>query len=282
MSAAGRLACEYRALAATTRKELRLMRRYPAELVSLALWMVLLPLAYIAQAEAFSAGGPAPTAAFADRAGTGDVVTFLYLGWSVYLLVTVVLWGPGLALRQERERGSFEVVFASPTSRFTLLFGTAPAQLLPALVVVASAAASMRLLFGTGPDPAGLLRWLVVLLVAFPVLMALAGVFATASLSLQDAAGALQTVRGLFTLLCGVTYPLAVLPGAFRAIGAALPPTHLLDALRGAVPDGGSLGGQAGRLLLLLAESLPLGAAAMALLWVSVGHARRTGKTGRF
>ncbi|WP_329521958.1 ABC transporter permease [Spirillospora sp. NBC_01491] len=277
-----RLEGEVRAVVATTRKELRLMRRYPAEIVSLALWMLLLPLAYIAQATALSSDAPASVDAFAERAGTGDFVAFLYLGWSVYLWLTAVLWGPGLALRQERARGSFEIVFASPVSRFTLLFGGAPAQLVPALVVFASAAVSMRLLFGVPLGWGDLACWLAVLLVAFPALMALGAVFATASLSLQDAAGALQITRGVFTLLCGVTYPLAVLPGALRAVGESLPPTHLLDALRAVTVGSGSLTGELPRLLLLLAEAVPIGAVAMALLWLSVRYARKTGRLGLF
>lgn len=273
---------ELRAIAATTRKELRLMRRYPAEIVALALWMLLLPLAYIAQATAFSGGGPASAAAFERRAGTGDYVAFLYLGWSVYLWITAVLWGPGLALRQERQRGSFETLFASPASRFTLLFGGAPAQVVPVLVVFVSAAASMRLLFGVPLDWRDLARWLAVLALAFPVLMALGAVFATASLSLQDASGALQITRGAFTLLCGVTYPLAVLPAPLRAVGEALPPTRVLDALRAVTSGHEGLVARLPGLAVLLGEAVAAAVLAMALLWVSVRHARRTGKLGLF
>jgi ABC-2 type transport system permease protein len=273
---------ELRAIAATTRKELRLMRRYPAEIVALALWMLLLPLAYIAQATAFSGGGPESVAAFESRAGTGDYVAFLYLGWSVYLWITAVLWGPGLALRQERQRGSFETMFASPASRFTLLFGAVPAQAVPVLVVFVSAAASMRLLFGVPLDGADLARWLAVLAFAFPVLMALGAVFATASLSLQDASGALQITRGAFTLLCGVTYPLAVLPDPLRAVGEALPPTRVLDALRAVTSGHEGLTARLPGLAVLLGEAVVAGALAMGLLWVSVRHARRTGKLGLF
>jgi ABC-2 type transport system permease protein len=277
-----RVEAELRAIAATTRKELRLMRRYPAEIVALAVWMLLLPLAYIAQATAFSGGGPASVAAFERRAGTDDYVAFLYLGWSVYLWITAVLWGPGLALRQERQRGSFETMFASPASRFTLLFGGAPAQIVPVLVVFASAAASMRLLFGVPLDGGDLVRWLAVLALAFPVLMALGAVFATASLSLQDASGALQISRGAFTLLCGVTYPLAVLPEPLRAVGKALPPTQVLDALRAVTAGHEGLAARLPGLAVLLGEAVVAAALAMALLWLSVRHARRAGKLGLF
>ncbi|MDL4817201.1 ABC transporter permease [Actinomadura opuntiae] len=272
---------EMRAIAATTRKELLLMRRYPADIVALSLWMLLLPLAYIAQATAFSSGS-ASVAAFERRAGTDDYVAFLYIGWSVYLWITAVLWGPGLALRQERQRGSFETVFASPASRFTLLFGGVPAQVVPVLVIFVSAAASMRLLFGVPLGWGDLARWLTVLAFAFPVLMALGAMFATVSLSLQDTSGLLQITRGAFTLLCGVTYPLAVLPVPLRAVGEALPPTQALDALRAVTVGHESLLDRLPGLALLLVEAFAAAALAMALLWVSVRHGRRTGKLGLF
>ncbi|MEV0386648.1 ABC transporter permease [Nonomuraea sp. NPDC050643] len=276
------LAGEWYAIVATTRKELRLMRRYPAEIISLSVWMLLLPIAYIAQAQAFSADEPAAIDAFARRAGTDDVVMFLYVGWLVYLWLTAVLWGPGLALMQERRRGSFEIVFVSPTSRFTLLFGGAPAQLVPALVVFASAAISMRVFFGVPLGWSELVRWFAVLLVAFPALMALGGLFATVSLSLQDAAGVLQVIRGAFTLLCGVTYPLAVLPDVFRLIGEALPPTHVIGALRAAAGGSQEFAGEVPRLFILLGEAVLLGIVAMTLLSLSVRYARRTGRLGLF
>ena len=268
-----------RQFVAGTVREWRMMRRYPASMISLALWALFLPVVQLAQAKGFAGGDPAAQAAFAQRAGTTHVAGYLYLGWAVYLWVSTVLWGPGLSLRQEQLRGTLEAVYTTPASRFALLFGPAPAHLVSAGAVFATVLAALRYVFGLPIGAAAVLRTLLVLLVGAPALLALGGLFATVVLYFRDADGLVQAVRGALTLLCGVTFPLAVLPGWARDLGSVLPPTQVITALRQAVLGGGPVRLHAGQLL--LAAGL-IGALAQVFLVLTMRAAGRTGRLGQF
>ncbi|MEU8248911.1 ABC transporter permease [Nonomuraea sp. NPDC048916] len=274
------LRAEARAFAASTVKEWAVIRRYPVVFVSLGAWALILPLAYVAQASGYAGGDPRATAAFAERAGTGQVVGYLYLGWAIHLWISVVLWGPGMLLREERQRGTLEAIFLTPTSRFTVLFGPAPAHLLPALVVFGTVFAALRFAFGVPIGPGELARGLLVLAAATPALLAMGALFATAALRFQDAGGVVQVVRGLLTLLCGVTYPLAVLPAWAQRIGELLAPTHVIAELRGAVLEGGRWQPDRLGVIVLAVSPVVLAVAAMVVFAVSIRHARRTGRLG--
>jgi ABC-2 type transport system permease protein len=276
------LRAEVRAFTASTTKEWAEIKRYPVVFLSLAVWAVILPIAYVAQARGYAGDDPQALAAFARRAGTGEIVGYLYLGWAIHLWISVVLWGPGMQLRQEQLRGTLESIFLTPTSRFTVLFGPAPAHLLPALVIFGTVFTAMRFAFGIPIGPAEVLRALVILAVATPALLAMGAVFATVVLRFQDADGVVQAVRGVLTLLCGITYPMAVLPGWARTIGDLLAPTHLVAALRGAVLEGATWRPEWSDVAVLTVSPVVLTGVAMLLFAVSVRHARRSGRLGNF
>jgi ABC-2 type transport system permease protein len=268
-----------RVFAAGPAKEWATLFRYPANFVSLIVWALFLPVVYLGQAAGFGGDDRAAQDAFAGRAGTGQVAGFLYLGWAVYLWISTVLWGPGLSIRHEQVRGTLESVFTTPASRAGVLFGPAPAHLVPGLLVFATAFSVLRVVFHVPIGPAEIGRAAAVLLLGAPALVALGGLFATIVLRFQDADGLVQAVRGALTLLCGVTFPLAVLPSWARAIGNLLAPTQILDDLRRVV-----LTAEPGRphIVTLLAGAAVGAVAAHVMFRLTVRSARRTGKLGLF
>ncbi len=238
------LAAGVRVVAASTRKELLVMRRYPVAIAVLLGWALLLPLAYVAQANGFSGSDAQAVDAFAGRAGTRQIAAYLYLGWAVYLWVTLILWGPGQNLRDEQLRGSFEAMFMTPTPRFALLIGGAPAQLVPAALVFTVVATMLKFAFGV---PLGLATagWgLLAIFAALPALVSLGCFFSVLVLRFRDADTMVSFTRGLVAVLCGVTYPLAVLPGWLQPISRSLPPTAMIGLLRWAVLTPGNLSRQ--------------------------------------
>ena len=258
------------------------MRRYPVAIAVLLGWSLLLPAAYVAQAVGFSGSDPAALGAFADRAGTRAVTAYLYLGWAVYLWVSLMLWGPGLSLRDEQLRGSFEALFMTPAPRASLLVGGAPAQLVPAMLIFGVVAAMLRFAFGIPLGWLALIGGLAVIAASIPVLLALGALFAVAVLRFRDAEALVSISRGAVGVLCGVTYPIAVLPGWLRPISNALPPTQIIALLRTAVLHPSSLSGQLGRLWLVLGMAVLCGAVALWLFGRALARSRTTGRLGQF
>lgn len=278
----GRISRDLIGLCGAARKELQIMLRYKAPLIGLSLSAFLAPLSYYAQAEGFSGDDRAAMDAFAARAGTTELAGFLYLGFAVFLWISQILWGPGTALRQERVQGSLEAVLLTPVSRPVLLLGSAVAQVVPAVVIFGTVGLVLRFVFGLQIGVAGLLRGMLVVLASLPVLFALGALLGVLTLGMRDANGVADALRGLVAVLCGVTYPVVVLPEWLRPISLALPPTQIIDQLRGAVLGSVALGSAGSRALWLLGTGVVLGAAAVAALGITLRRAHVTGRLGQY
>lgn len=258
------------------------MMRYWPNTGILLLETVLMPLAYWAQAAGFEGGDADAAAAFARRSGTDSVAGFIYLGWAVYMWITTMVWGPGSSLRNERMQGSLESLFLTPVSRFTLLFAPSTAQLLPAVLQFTAVGLMMRLVFDVPIGPGEILAGIVVVLASIPVLFALGALVGVSVMRIRDSSGVNSAIRGLIALLCGITFPIAVLPGWIQPISHALPITLVLDALRSAVLNQAALSDIWSRSLILLAFGGALGAVAAGLLSLTLRSVRRTGRLGQF
>lgn len=270
------------AFTATVRKEWQVMMRYWPNTTMLLFETVLMPLAYWAQAAGFEGGSASAAEAFTRRSGTASVAGFIYLGWAVYMWIITMIWGPGTSLRKERMQGSLESLFLTPVSRFTLLFAPSVAQLVPAALEFTLVGLMMRLVFGVPIGPGQILAGLVVVLASIPVLFALGALVGVSVMRVRDSSGVNSAIRGLVAILCGITYPIAVLPGWVRPISRALPITQVLDTLRLAVLKQPALSDLWTRCLGLLALGGAIGAVAAALLGLTLRSVSRTGRLGQF
>ena len=277
-----RLRREAIAFTAVVRKEWQVMMRYWPNTTMLLLETVLMPLAYWAQATGFEGGSQSAAEAFARRSGTDSVAGFIYLGWAVYMWITTMIWGPGTSLRKERMQGSLESLFLTPASRLTLLFAPSVAQLFPAALEFTLVGLMMRLVFGVPIGPAQILAGVVVVLASIPVLFALGALVGVSVMRVRDSSGVNSAIRGLIAILCGITYPIAVLPGWVRPISRSLPITQVLDTLRGAVLTQSAFSGLWIRCLVLLAAGAAIGAVTVVLLGLTMRSVSRTGRLGQF
>lgn len=279
MSGPGRV---LRVLAAAALKEWRIRRRYPAFLTGVLLYPLLLPAMYLLQAQGFSGNDPQALAAFAERTGTGTIAGFLYVGGAMYMWVSLLLWGPGLSLQEERVRGTLEQVFVTPASRFALLFGPMPVYVVQTLWLFGVVFLALRLVFQVELGPAEVLRALVVILVAMPSLVAMGALFAAAVVRLREVGGAAQAARGMFQLLCGMTFPIAVLPGWAQVLALGLPPTYAIADIRQALLAGAGLAALLPDFGLLLAMAAVLGALAMVAFTATERAGRAAGTLGQY
>jgi ABC-2 type transport system permease protein len=164
---------DLRAFGAAARKEWQIIRRYPTALLGIVIWPLVLPGVYLLQAHGFWGGDSRSLQAFAQRTGTTDLAGFLYVGGAIFNWVSIVLWGPGMTLRNEQLRGTLEELFLTPAARLTLLFGPAPAYVLEVIWMFGIIFLALRFGFGIPIGPAAGLRALAILAISTPVLCSL-------------------------------------------------------------------------------------------------------------
>ncbi|HEY7333016.1 MAG TPA: ABC transporter permease [Candidatus Limnocylindria bacterium] len=281
MSATSLLA-DVHAFGAAALKEWRLLRRYPTLFVGFLFWPIALPLAYVFQARGYAGDSQAALDAFAARAGTTEVAGFLFLGWAAYMWISMILWGPGTALRTEQVRGSLEALFMTPVSRLVILFGPLLSQVVWAVWMFGIVAATLALVFGVDIALASALRALVVIGVAVPALYGLGALFASVVLRYGEVSALVQGVRGLLTVFCGMSFPIVVLPEWGRAVAMALPPTYLIGDLRRVLLAGAGLAELLPSLAVLLALGVLLCGLAVVAFRRTERYARRGGSLAQY
>jgi ABC-2 type transport system permease protein len=276
------MSADLRAFGAAAMKEWRLLRRYPGRLLAFLFWPIALPLAYVYQAQGYSGGSAAAVDAFAQRARTAEIAGFLFLGWAAYMWISMILWGPGTALREEQVRGSLEALFITPVSRPVILFGPVVSQVLWALWMFAVVGGALVLLFGVPISPLAALRAAGVILVAVPALYGLGALFAAVVLRFGEVGALVQVVRGVFTVFCGMTFPIVILPEWARAVALALPPTYLIDDLRGVLLGTSELVSLVPSLVMLAALGIGLCGFAIVAFRRTERYARRGGSLAQY
>lgn len=278
----GDVAADLRAFAAAGLKEWRILRRYPTRFLGFLFWPIVMPVAYVLQARGFAGDSQAAMDAFAARAGTSDIVGFLFLGFTAYMWISMVLWGPGTALRTEQVRGSLEALFLTPASRLVILFGPAFSQIVWALYMFGLVGVALVFLFGVPIGPTEALRALAVIVVSVPALYGLGALFASIVLRFGEVSALVQTVRGVFTVFCGMTFPIVVLPEWGRAVALTLPPTYLIGGLRSVLLTEADLVSVIPELAILLALGLFLCGAAVVAFRRTERYARRGGSLAQY
>jgi ABC-2 type transport system permease protein len=126
------------------------------------------------------------------------------------------------------------------------------------------------------------MRALAVILVAVPALYGLGALFAAVVLRFGEVHAMVQGVRGVFTVLCGMSYPIVILPDLARSIALTLPPTYLIADLRNVLLTGASLGDQVGDLAILLGLGIGLCIVAVVAFRRTERHARRGGSLAQY
>jgi ABC-2 type transport system permease protein len=115
------------------------------------------------------------------------------------------------------------------------------------------------------------------ILAVLPFLLGFLLCFAAVTVRYRQAGMLVQVMRTLFSILCGLQFPLAVLPDRIEAVGRAVPLTHFIDLVRAVVISGDRIGDHAGSVAYLVGSGivmLAIGALAFELVRISV---RRSG-----
>jgi len=279
----GYLAGDLRALRAAGLMSLRQIRRYPTNLFGTIFWPVLLPAVWVLMGQAYSGGGdPEALNAFASRAGTTGIALFVFIGYLMYMWLSALLWGPGTALRQEQIRGSLEAVFLTPVSRLVPLFGPTLTNIVWIVADLFVMGLAAWLLFGVVLPLQGVVLAFAITLVGVPAMYAMGALFGAGVLRFGEIGPAVQFTRGVLSMLCGITFPIAMLPGWAQATAVAMPPTHIVDGMRNALLRSASPGDLVPTAAALIGLAIVFGALAVVVFRWLEASARRTGMLGRY
>lgn len=276
------LGSELRAVLMIARKEWLIFRRYPSWVLSLFIWPVLFPFGYIFTAKAL--GGPRgeALAIFERLTGTSDVIGFIVLGSVLWMWLNMTLWDVGMYLRGEQMHGTLESNWLCPTWRASLLLGGALTKLLVSLLFMAIALVEFRVFFGVQLLGGNLGLALLVLLLTIPIIHGIGIAFASMVLRFKEANAMVFLVRGFFMVFCGITFPVAVLPGWMQAVAAALPLTYAIRAMRGALLANAGFAELRGDLAVLAVFALLTPLAGYSLFLSVERGARRRGDLGQY
>jgi ABC-2 type transport system permease protein len=275
------LPADLRAFWAVVRREWTIFRRYPSWIISLLIWPLIFPMAYLLTARALSGPDGSGLALFRAATGISDYIGYIAVGTMIWMWQNVVLWNVGYALRNEQMRGTLESNWLSPTWRFSYLLGSSVPQLVSMLLMLVVSGLEYALFFGVRFQGS---LWLTLLVILFsiPSIYGLGFAFASVVITAREANAFVFLVRGVVMIFCGITYPIALLPGWMQSVTFWLPQTYIIHATRSAAL---STEGLAGILPDLKALTL------FGLFWLAVGYglfnwmerrARQTGAIGQY
>jgi ABC-2 type transport system permease protein len=178
-------------------------------------------------------GGGQVGGGFREAAGTGDYLGYVTVGAAALMFCTrMVLWVAKAQITEQRE-GTLESQLLAPARRLPYLVGVGLQSLTTTLGEVAVMIA-VALLIGVRLPAPDLLSLLAALAAAS---VAVFGLSIPVSALMITAGEAHITQNTLFVgmaLVCGFTFPPALLPPALQWLGEVLPLTAALRALRGA------------------------------------------------
>ncbi|MGE5251462.1 MAG: ABC transporter permease [Bacteroidota bacterium] len=269
------------ALVAVMRREWMIFVRYPSWVISLFIWPVIFPLSYLLTAQALSGRDGSGLARFQAATGLHDYIGYIAIGTIIWMWQNVVLWNVGFSLRNEQLRGTLESNWLSPTWRFAYLLGASAPQLLSMLMFLSISAVEFVLFFGVRFE-GSLWLTLLAILTAIPSVYGLGFAFASVVITAKEANAFVFLVRGIVMIFCGITFPVAILPGWMQPVARWLPQTYIIHAVRSAALSKDGFPAIAGDLQAL---------ALFGLFWLAAGYlvfnwmerrARQNGVIGQY
>jgi len=142
--------------------------------------------------------------------------------------------------------------------------------------------AALQIGFGVNIGPFEAARALAVIAVGIPALYAIGALFASVVLRFGNVSALVQGVRGLFTAVCGMSFPIIVLPELAQRVALALPPTYLIADLRSVLLTGAGLGAVVGDLAILAGMGVVLALLAVFAFKRTETYARRGGRLAQY
>lgn len=249
-------------------KDIRITTRYRTWFVASFVWPVIFPLTFFFVGKGLAGTDGQGLAHFETLARTPDFASFLILGNLVWMFVNINLWMGGMSLQTDRLRGTFDTHWTMPVAKLSLVLGATIASIVLNFLPMV-AAILFYALIGAFALSGNFGNILLTIFLIMPFLIGFLFTFAALTVRVRQAWIAVQIVRTALSILCGMQFPLAVLPKSVSSVGRYIPLTHFVDILRGIIIHEEPLSRYSGSILYISASGLimfGLGVAVFALV----------------
>lgn len=240
---------------AVAKKDFIQLVRYPTWPIGLVVWPLIFPLLYILSAYGYAGPSGSGIKAFEAATGTDSFEGFIVIGTMTWMWINITMWNFGGFLRDEQERGTLESNWLCPINRFDFLFGGGIVTLFTCTLMTVVSIIEYRFIYGIN-FTGNVLQWIVVYLSMLPAVYGLGLTFASVVLWAKEVGATVNVVRGIIMILCGITFPIAVMPGWMQGISKYIPITHGIEAARQVMINGISLTGASKSIMLCLIEGI--------------------------
>ncbi len=164
--------------------------------------------------------------------GTGDIVTYIFVGYMIMGFIGTAIWAMGFSIRSEQWFGTLESVYVTPTSRLSLVFGMALHSTVHQSLGTFLEFGVIYAVFGLALKIQGILPTLAVLALMMFALYGF-GIFVSAlCLLLKEGWVVAEALHSIMMILSPVVYPLVVLPNFAQKISMAFPTAPALEGMR--------------------------------------------------
>ncbi len=207
---------------------------------------------------------------------------FAVIGMTLGGFVHLGLERVSAALRNEQLMGTLESLLTTPTSSQTIQVGSILFDLIFIPLRMSLLLLMLGLVFGLGLDIGGVPQALVLLAFFMPFVWGLGILAAAITLTFRRGAGIVGLATAALTLVSGLYFPLALLPGWLETVSAANPLAIASNGLRESLLGStgwGSIGSDILILLPLSIVSILVGALAFKL---ALTRERRLGTLGAY
>lgn len=217
---------------AVFKKDILITTRYKTWWIAMLIWPIIMPLTFVFVGKGLAGPSGEGLSNFTTLAGSPDYASFLILGNFIWMFVNMCLWDGGLSLNLDRQRGTFDTIWTQPAPRLAYILGRTLSSLAINFFPIIIATVFFNV-FGMLSFKANIFAVLGVTLITFPFLLGFLFLFASLTLKVREAGIVVQVTRTLFSILCGLQFPLAVLPGFMQTIGKWIPLTQYMEVVRG-------------------------------------------------
>ncbi|MEO0115627.1 MAG: ABC transporter permease [candidate division WOR-3 bacterium] len=164
--------------------------------------------------------------------GTGDLITFVTLGYIFIGFLNMALWAMGFSLRKEQYWGTLEAVFAAPVPRWVYALGMAVHSTMHQGLMIALQLIVISLVFKLSVNISGIVPSLAVVGVMLIALYGLGMMIASLTLIFKQGWLISEALSSLIMIVTPIAYPLAVLPIVMQKVAMVLPTTYGILTVR--------------------------------------------------
>jgi len=211
-------------------KEWKLELTYPADFARSLIDPVVYLLPYLLYGIALVGGRQSQH--LKELVGTGDIITFVTLGYVFIGFLNMALWAMGFSLRKEQMYGTLEPVFAAPVPRWVFTMGMSMHSILHQALMIATQLAFILAVFSLTINPAGLLPSLAIVGLMLVALYGIGMIMASTTLIFKQGWLVSEALGSIIMVITPIAYPLAVLPAFMQKAALAVPTTYGILTVR--------------------------------------------------